>query len=157
MICPGREEGASGGERIMRVLLVGSGGREHALAWKLSQSPQVSAIYVAPGNGGTATLAKTQNVATAAEDVDGLAELAARQRIDLTVVGPEAPLVAGLVERAARRGLAALAQPAAAQIEGSKVFAKRFMQETGIPTGEPRSFAMRLRLRPTSSRWTICP
>ncbi len=83
----------------MRVLLVGSGGREHALAWKLSQSLQVSAIYVAPGNGGTATLAKTQNVATAAEDVDGLAELAARQRIDLTVVGPEAPLVVGTSAR----------------------------------------------------------
>ncbi len=125
----------------MRVLLVGGGGREHALAWKLSQSPQVSEIYVAPGNGGTATLVKTQNVATAAEDVDGLAEFAARQRIDLTVVGPEAPLVAGLVDALHAAGLAAFGPTqAAAQIEGSKVFAKRFMQETGIPTGRAEIF-----------------
>ena len=126
----------------MRVLLVGNGGREHAIAWKLCQSPQLSALYVAPGNGGTATLAKTQNVAIDAEDIGGLVEFAATQQVNLTVVGPEAPLVAGLVDALHEAGLRAFGPvQAAAQIEGSKAFSKRFMQEMGIPSGRAQIFA----------------
>ena len=82
----------------MKLLVIGSGGREHALAWKLAQSPRVTRVYVAPGNAGTATEPGVQNVAIAAEDVTGLLAFAQREAIDLTVVGPEAPLVAGVVD-----------------------------------------------------------
>jgi phosphoribosylamine--glycine ligase/phosphoribosylformylglycinamidine cyclo-ligase len=117
----------------MRVLVVGSGGREHALAWKLSRSPQVGRLFVAPGNGGTAAMA--ENVAIAAEDVPALVAFARQERIDLTVVGPEAPLVRGLVDALTEAGLSAFGpSAAAAQLEGSKAFAKRFMVEEGIPT-----------------------
>jgi phosphoribosylamine--glycine ligase/phosphoribosylformylglycinamidine cyclo-ligase len=117
----------------MRVLIVGSGGREHALAWKLSLSPRVSQLYVAPGNGGTA--AGCENVAISASDISALVSFTHERHIDLTVVGPEAPLVAGLVDAFAAEGLRAFGPAAAAaQLEGSKVFAKRFMIEEGIPT-----------------------
>jgi len=117
----------------MRVLIVGSGGREHALAWKLARSPQVSQLFVAPGNGGTGAIA--QNVEISVTDIPALVSFARHERIDLTVVGPEAPLVAGLVDTFAAEGLRAFGPTAAAaRLEGSKAFAKRFMVEEGIPT-----------------------
>ncbi|RLC67465.1 MAG: hypothetical protein DRI48_02235 [Chloroflexi bacterium] len=117
----------------MRVLVIGSGGREHALTWKLAQSARVSHIFVAPGNGGTATIA--QNVPIAAGDIPALLAFARQEAIDLAVVGPEAPLVAGLVDAFAAAGLRAFGPTAAAaRLEGSKAFAKRFMIEEGIPT-----------------------
>jgi phosphoribosylamine--glycine ligase/phosphoribosylformylglycinamidine cyclo-ligase len=118
----------------MRVLVIGSGGREHALAWKLSRSPRVTRLFVAPGNGGTGDVA--QNVPIAAEDIPALVAFAEQERIDLTVVGPEVPLVGGLIDAFAGAGLLAFGpSAAAAQLEGSKAFAKRFMVEEGIPTG----------------------
>jgi phosphoribosylamine--glycine ligase/phosphoribosylformylglycinamidine cyclo-ligase len=117
----------------MRVLVIGSGGREHGLTWKLSHSPHVERLFVAPGNGGTATIA--ENVPIPAGDVPALLDFARRERIDLTVVGPEAPLVAGLVDAFSEAGLRAFGPTAAAaRLEGSKVFAKRFMVNEGIPT-----------------------
>ncbi len=117
----------------MRILVIGSGGREHALAWKLAQSPRTEHLFVAPGNGGTAAIA--ENVPIAATDIPALRLLAQKERIDLTVIGPEAPLVAGLVDDFSAAGLRAFGPSAsAARLEGSKAFAKRFMQEEGIPT-----------------------
>lgn len=118
----------------MRILVVGSGGREHALAWKLAQSPQVDQLFVAPGNGGTAEIA--QNVPISGTDIPALIDFAKQNPIDLTVVGPEAPLVAGLVDAFDETGLRAFGPTkAAAQLEGSKAFSKRFMIEEGIPSG----------------------
>jgi phosphoribosylamine--glycine ligase len=123
----------------MRVLLIGSGGREHALAWKLRQSPLVSDLLIAPGNAGTAALG--ENVPIKAEDVAGLLELARTRQVDLTVVGPEAPLAAGLTDVFSRQGLLVFgASRAAAEIETSKAFAKDFMARHGIPTAAYRSF-----------------
>jgi phosphoribosylamine---glycine ligase len=126
----------------MRVLIVGSGGREHCLAWKLARSPRVDRVYVAPGNGGTiwegvpGQLASAENVAIEATDISGLVALARNRGIDLTVVGPEAPLVEGIVNVFSDAGLRIFGPTrAAAQLEGSKAFAKRFMLEHGIPTG----------------------
>jgi phosphoribosylamine--glycine ligase len=119
----------------MKILLVGSGGREHALAWKLAQSARVGEVLVAPGNPGTAREPRCRNVDVAASDLDGLLALAEREAVDLTVVGPEAPLVAGIVDRfraAGRRIFGPSA--AAAQLEGSKAFAKDFLKRHGIPT-----------------------
>ncbi len=117
----------------MDVLVVGSGGREHALAWKLRQSPEVGRLYVAPGNAGTAALA--ENLPVAAEDIEGLLAAASERRVDLTVVGPEAPLAAGLSDRFASEGLAVFGpSQRAAQLESSKVFAKDLMARHGIPT-----------------------
>ena len=119
----------------MKVLVIGSGGREHALAWKLAQSPRVEEVLVAPGNAGTATEAKCRNVEVPATDIDGLLRLAADEDVGLTVVGPEAPLVAGVVDRfrdAGRRIFGPTA--AAARLEGSKAFAKDFLARHGIPT-----------------------
>lgn len=125
----------------MRVLLIGGGGREHALAWKLSQSPQVDRLWVAPGNGGTGTLPKTTNVPVPAGDREGLVSLAQAEAIDLTLVGPEAPLVAGVVDRFQAAGLRIFGPTqAAAQLEGSKAFAKQFMFDHGIPTGHAAIF-----------------
>ena len=123
----------------MRVLVVGSGGREHALAWSLSRSPRVTQLFVAPGNAGTAALA--QNVPIAAADVPALVAFARAERIDLTVAGPEAPLVAGLVDALQAEGLRAFGPTAtAARLEGSKAFAKRLMVEEGIPTATSATF-----------------
>ncbi len=123
----------------MRILVVGSGGREHALAWKLAQSPRAERIYVAPGNGGTAVVA--ENVPIEATDIPKLVAFARRERIDLTVVGPEAPLVAGLVDAFAEAGLCAFGpRAAAARLEGSKAFTKALCARHGIPTAAFRVF-----------------
>ena len=125
----------------MQVLLVGGGGREHALAWKLTQSPQVERLFLAPGNSGASTLPNTTALAISADDVAALCEFARTQRIDLTIVGPEAPLVAGIVDQFQAQGLRIFGPTkAAAQLEGSKAFSKAFMQQYGIPTGQAAIF-----------------
>ena len=119
----------------MKILVVGSGGREHALAWKLAQSPRVSEVIVAPGNAGTATEARCRNAPVRVDDLDGLLALAQREDVALTVVGPEGPLVAGVVDRFRKAGLRIFGPTAAAaQLEGSKAFAKDFLARHGIPT-----------------------
>jgi phosphoribosylamine--glycine ligase len=123
----------------MKVLLIGSGGREHALAWKLLQSPRVQTVYVAPGNGGTAIDKRLRNVAIT--DFAALADFARQENIALTVVGPEAPLAGGVVDVFRARGLRIFGPTrAAAQLESSKAFAKDFMQRHGIPTAAYASF-----------------
>lgn len=119
----------------MKVLIVGSGGREHALAWQVAKSGKVREVYVAPGNAGTALEAALSNVPISSDDIDGLLEFARDKAIDLTIVGPEAPLVAGIVNRFEANGLACFGpSAAAAQLEGSKAFAKDFMARNHIPT-----------------------
>lgn len=119
----------------MKVLVIGSGGREHALAWKIAQSDRVNEVLVAPGNAGTAQEPGLRNCAVDAEDIDALLELARAESVALTVVGPEAPLVAGIVDRFQAAGLACFGPgAAAAQLEGSKQFAKDFMARYQIPT-----------------------
>jgi len=121
----------------MKVLVVGSGGREHALVWKLTRSPSVDEVLVAPGNAGTAEIAR--NVSARPDDIESLVTLASGERVDLTIVGPELPLTLGLVDRLNERGLAAFGPTAAgAQIEGSKWFAKELMEEAGVPTAAAR-------------------
>jgi len=123
----------------MKVLVIGGGGREHAIAWRCAASPRVKRVYVAPGNGGTARDRRLSNVPLARPQE--LAEFAAAERIDLTVVGPEAPLAAGVVDLFRTRGLRIFGPTqAAAQLESSKDFAKAFMQRHGIPTAGYRSF-----------------
>ncbi len=123
----------------MKVLVVGGGGREHALTWKMAQSPLVDSIYCAPGNAGMAALAEC--VSIKAEDIEGLERFAREKKIDLTVVGPEAPLVAGIADVFEGRGLAVFGPgKEAAQMEGSKDFAKRLMLEAGVPTGKSETF-----------------
>ena len=123
----------------MNVLIVGGGGREHALAWKIAQSPKVTALFCAPGNPGTAQVAT--NVNLQADDLDGLLQFALDQSIDLTVVGPEQPLVLGLADRFQERGLKVFGPSAkAAQLEGSKAFSKNLMQKYGIPTAAYAAF-----------------
>ncbi len=124
----------------MKVLVLGNGGREHALAWKLSQSERVSQVYVAPGNGGTAQDPRLQNVNLS--DVKALADFAQAEKITLTVVGPEAFLAAGVVDEFRSRGLRIFgATKAAAQLESSKAFAKDFMKRHGIPTAAYETFS----------------
>ncbi|PZQ13169.1 MAG: phosphoribosylamine--glycine ligase [Rhodanobacter denitrificans] len=119
----------------MKVLVIGSGGREHALAWRLRQSPRVSEVIVAPGNPGTAREPGIRNAAVAATDLDGLLRLAQDEAVTLTVVGPEAPLVAGIVDRFAKAGLRCFGPGRiAAQLEGSKAFTKDFLFRHNIPT-----------------------
>ena len=119
----------------MKILVIGGGGREHALAWKLAQSPRVDEVIVAPGNAGTARETKCRNVAIKPTDIDGLLALAQREGIALTVVGPEQPLVAGVVDRFCAAGLRIFGPTAAAaQLEGSKAFAKDFLRRHEIPT-----------------------
>ena len=119
----------------MKLLVIGSGGREHALAWKLARSPQVDEVIVAPGNAGTAHEPRVRNVEIAATDIDALLRFAQSGRIDLTVVGPEAPLVAGIVDKFRAAGLRIFGPRAvAAQLEGSKAFAKDFLLRHNIPT-----------------------
>ena len=123
----------------MKVLVIGSGGREHALAWKLAQSPKLQCVYVAPGNGGTARDPRLENVGVT--DPAALAEFALQQKVTLTVVGPEAPLAAGVVDLFRERGLRIFGPTrAAAQLESSKAFAKAFMQRHRIPTAGYASF-----------------
>ena len=125
----------------MKVLIVGSGGREHALAWKAQQSPHVETVFVAPGNAGTAQEPNIENVDIAVDDIDGLLDFAHAQAIDLTIVGPEAPLVLGIVDRFQQAGLQCFGPSAkAAQLEGSKAFCKDFMARHRIPTAEYQTF-----------------
>ena len=125
-----------------RVLIVGSGGREHALALKLAQSPQVGHVFVAPGNGGTALTESVSNVAVDADDIEGLYAFAREQALSLTMVGPEAPLTAGIVDLFQRQGMPIYGpSQAAAQLEGSKAYAKEFMRAAGIPTARSVCFS----------------
>lgn len=124
----------------MNVLVIGGGGREHALAWKLAQSPKVQTVYVAPGNGGTALDSRLENIAIT--DVVQLREWAQENKINLTVVGPEGPLAAGVVDEFRKHGLRIFGPTkAAAQLESSKAFSKAFMRRHGIPTAEYATFS----------------
>lgn len=124
----------------MRILVVGGGAREHTLVWKLAQSPKVKEIYAAPGNAGTAQIA--QNLAISPTDIDSLVRVAREERIDLTVVGPEAPLASGIADQFLRRGMPIFgATKAATEIESSKVFAKELMRKYKIPCARSASFS----------------
>ncbi|MNS32655.1 Phosphoribosylamine--glycine ligase [compost metagenome] len=125
----------------MKVLIIGNGGREHALAWKAKQSPMVTRVFVAPGNAGTAHEGSIENVAIEATDIQALLAFAKAQQIGLTIVGPEAPLVKGVVDAFRAEGLAIFGPTAAAaQLEGSKAFAKDFLARHAIPTAEYQNF-----------------
>jgi phosphoribosylamine---glycine ligase len=124
----------------MRVLVIGSGGREHALAWKLAQSPRVTKVYSAPGNAGTALLGENVNIS--AGEIPALAAFAKREKIGLTIVGPDDALAAGIVDLFENEGLRIFGPRAnAARLESSKIFAKEFMRRHGIPTAESREFS----------------
>ena len=126
----------------MKVLVIGSGGREHALAWKCAQSPDVDEVIVAPGNAGTEREPHVRNVTVSSDDIEALATLARSEDIGLTIVGPEAPLVAGIVDRFAELGLPCFGpSAAAARLEGSKAFSKDFLARHDIPTGAYRNFS----------------
>ncbi|MGH7845709.1 MAG: phosphoribosylamine--glycine ligase, partial [Candidatus Binatia bacterium] len=117
----------------MRVLIVGSGGREHALVWKIRQSSGVTKVYCAPGNGGIGEIAEL--IAIAPDEIEKLCDFAAHERIDLTVVGPELPLTLGIVDLFEARGMKIFGpNREAARLEGSKAFAKELLAENGIPT-----------------------
>ncbi|MBC8358632.1 MAG: phosphoribosylamine--glycine ligase [Candidatus Aminicenantes bacterium] len=121
----------------MRILVIGSGGREHALVWKISQSPRLNKLFCAPGNAGTMGIAK--NVEIGDSDIKGLADFATQEKIDLTVVGPELPLTLGIVDEFEERGLEIFGpRKSTAELEGSKVFAKQFMERNKIPTAMSR-------------------
>ncbi len=125
----------------MKILVVGGGGREHALAWKLAQSKDVEEVIVAPGNAGTALEPKVRNAPVAAEDIDALLKLAKEEHVGLTVIGPEAPLAAGIVDRFWNSGLRCFGpRKQAARLESSKTFAKEFMVRHRIPTAHHASF-----------------
>ena len=126
---------------MMKILIVGGGGREHALAWKAAQSELVERVYVAPGNAGTAAEACTENVDISAEDIHALARFALDRQIDLTIIGPETPLVMGVVDLFAQHGLNCFGPSrSAARLEGSKTFAKDFLMRHAIPTPAYGSF-----------------
>ena len=125
----------------MNILVIGSGGREHALAWKAAQSPKADRVFVAPGNAGTAREGGLENVDIDVMDLDGLANFAATNHVGLTIVGPEAPLVAGIVDKFEQRGLRVFGPTAgAAQLEGSKAFTKDFLARHKIPTAGYSNF-----------------
>ena len=125
----------------MKVLIVGGGGREHALAWKASQSSLVDEVLVAPGNAGTEGEPGVRNVPVAADDIEGLLRLARQEKVGLTIIGPETPLVDGICDRFAAEGLRCFGPcQAAARLEGSKAFSKDFMARHGIPTARYRTF-----------------
>ncbi len=125
----------------MKILVIGAGGREHALAWKLAQSPQVQKVYVAPGNAGTAQEHNLENVTIAANDLERLLDFALCENIDLTIVGPEAPLAMGIVDSFRTQGLAIFGPTkACAQLEASKAFSKDFMRKYDIPTAFYQTF-----------------
>ena len=124
----------------MNVLIIGSGGREHALAWKVAQDKRIAKVFVAPGNAGTATEAKCENVAIDVLDIQALADFA-EQNVQLTIVGPEAPLVKGVVDLFRSRDLDIFGPTAAAaQLEGSKAFTKDFLARQNIPTADYQNF-----------------
>src|SRR5690349_5831299 len=123
----------------MKALVVGNGGREHALAWKIAQSPRVDRVFVAPGNAGTASDA--ENIDISATDIPRLVRFAQENKIDLTVVGPEAPLSVGLVDALEAAGLKVFGpKRAAAQLEASKVFCKNLLRSADVPTSDFRVF-----------------
>ncbi|MBW4644708.1 MAG: phosphoribosylamine--glycine ligase [Goleter apudmare HA4340-LM2] len=125
----------------MKVLVVGNGGREHALAWKLLQSKQIEEVVCVPGNGGTASLARCQNLALAVDDFEGISQFALQHGITLVVVGPEVPLAKGITDHLQAQGLLVFGPGrAGAQIEASKAWAKALMQEAGIPTAKAAVF-----------------
>lgn len=125
----------------MKILIVGSGGREHALAWKAKQSKKVEKVFVAPGNAGTALESLIENVAIAVDDIASLLDFAQKEAIDLTIIGPEIPLVLGIVDRFTEAGLRCFGPSAkAAQLEGSKTFSKDFMIRHHIPTAKYQTF-----------------
>ena len=125
----------------MKVLVIGNGGREHALAWKIAQSPLVSKVFVAPGNAGTALESGLENINIKATDVSGLLNFAQQEQIDLTIVGPEAPLVIGVVDSFQKAGLKIFGpKKSASQLEGSKAFTKDFLARHNIPTAEYQNF-----------------
>ena len=125
----------------MRILVVGGGGREHALAWKLAASSRVETVYVAPGNAGTAREARVENLPLAMDDIEALLKEARARHIDLTVIGPEAPLVEGIVDRFEAAGLRCFGpRSGPAQLEGSKAFTKAFLERHGIPTADYCTF-----------------
>jgi len=125
----------------MNVLVIGSGGREHALAWKAAQSTSVTKVYVAPGNAGTATEDKLENIAMSADDIPALVDFAKQNNVVLTIVGPEQPLVDGVVDAFQTEGLMIFGPSAkAAQLEGSKSFTKDFLARNNIPTGSYQTF-----------------
>ena len=125
----------------MNILIIGNGGREHALAWKAAQSPLASKVYVAPGNTGTARETKVENVAISATDIPALLKFAKEKNIGLTIVGPEAPLVIGVVDAFRAEGLKIFGPTeAAAQLEGSKAFTKDFLARHKIPTADYQNF-----------------
>jgi len=125
----------------MRVLIVGSGGREHALAWKVAASPRVAHVYVAPGNAGTAAEPRCENVPIGADDLPALKAFALRERIDLTIIGPEGPLVLGIVDEFRAAGLRCFGPSrGGARLEGSKAFTKEFLSRHGIPTARYARF-----------------
>ena len=126
----------------MKALVIGGGGREHALAWKLLQSQEIEEVLVAPGNAGTALESNLRNVDVSADDIDGLLKLAKEESVDLTVVGPEGPLVLGVVDKFREAGLACFGPTAeAAQLEGSKAFCKDFLARHNIPTAAYEVFS----------------
>ena len=125
----------------MKVLVIGNGGREHALTWKAAQSKLVTDVFVAPGNPGTALEPKTKNINISVNDIKALADFAENEKIDLTIVGPEAPLVAGIVDEFNNRKLKIFGPTkAAAQLEGSKSFTKDFLMRHNIPTAKYKNF-----------------
>jgi phosphoribosylamine--glycine ligase len=125
----------------MKVLIVGGGGREHALGWKCAQSARVSQVFVAPGNAGTALEPKLKNIDIAADDLDGLLAFANAEEVDLTIIGPEGPLVAGIVDQFSAAGRRCFGPTAAsARLEGSKAFTKDFLKRYGIPTASYATF-----------------
>ena len=127
----------------MKILIVGGGGREHALAWKCAQSSRVDQVFVAPGNAGTATELKVRNVDIQADDTDALLDFAARENIGLTIIGPEGPLVAGIADRFVAAGRACFGpSKASARLEGSKAFTKSFLERYAIPSASYATFTV---------------
>ena len=148
----------------MNILLVGGGGREHAIAWKLRQSPRVTDLFVAPGNAGTAQTdaglgaAIAANLPVKASDLDGIVRAARQHRIDLVVVGPEDPMALGLVDRLAAEGIASFGpSKAAAELEASKAFSKHICRRYGIPHARGASFTSRVDARDYLQRWDGVP
>jgi len=145
----------------VKVLIIGSGGREHAIAWKIKESPRLKKLYCAPGNGGTARVA--ENVPIKADDLNGLADFCEKEKIDLTIVGPEAPLASGIVDLFKKRNLKIFGPcKAAARLEGSKVYMKELCRDEGIPTadfeifddaGKAKDFKVKARPRGRKSGW----